>query len=117
MHACGHLLEFGDRLSKIQLDGLVDVATPPTGTLPDLATARKLWGPDKFIMGGIDATALAGLEPTELRGYTGEVLAKMGDGRRMALGTNDAVPKNTTWEKLEAITATVKAYGAFPLTR
>ncbi len=117
MHACGHLLEFGDRIRKLELDGLVDVATPPTGTLPDLATARKLWGPDKFIMGGIDATAQAGLEPQALQDYARGVLSRMGDGRRMALGTNDAVPKNTTWEKLQAITATVKARGAFPLTR
>ncbi|OGP57037.1 MAG: hypothetical protein A2V67_00610 [Deltaproteobacteria bacterium RBG_13_61_14] len=114
-HACGHLFEFGEAIGDLTLDGLVDVATPPTGSLPDLATARRLWGPDKFIMGGIDATAFAGKEPAALKEYTREVLRNMGDGRRMALGSNDAVPKNTTWEKLEAITEVVRECGAFPL--
>lgn len=117
MHACGHLLDFGDRLSKVGLDGLVDIATPPTGTLPDLGTARKLWGPDKFIMGGIDSTAQVGNEPAALKDYARDVLKKMGDGRRMALGTNDAVPKNTTWEKLQAISELVQKEGKFPLNK
>ncbi len=115
LHACGHLYQFGDMLKDVPLDGLVDVATPPTGTLPDLATARKLWGPDKFIMGGIDATAQVELEPKQLKEYVFDVLEKMGNGRRMALGTNDAVPKNTTWERLLAITEAVKEKGVFPL--
>jgi len=115
LHACGHLYEFGDAIEKIALDGLVDVATPPTGTLPDLATARELWGPDKFIMGGIDATAQAEMTPDELKEHVRGIIGKMGDGRRMALGTNDAVPKNTTWEKLQAVTEVVKEEGSFPL--
>jgi len=114
-HDCGHLLAFGDSIKDTALDGLVDVATTPTGSLPDLATARKLWGPDKFIMGGIDATAQVELEPKDLKKHVRQVLATMGDGRRMALGTNDAVPKNTTWEKLEAIGQAVREAGKFPL--
>ncbi|MCP4749278.1 MAG: hypothetical protein GY866_00150 [Proteobacteria bacterium] len=117
LHACGHLFEFGEMLRDLPLDGLVDVATPPTGTLPDLATARELWGPDKFIMGGIDSTAQAQLNPKGMRDYVGDVLGKMGDGRGMALGTNDAVPKNTTWDNLQAVTETVGEKGVFPLNR
>ena len=116
-HDCGHLLAFGEGLKNTALDGMVDVATPPTGTLPDLATARKLWGPDKFIMGGIDATAQVEKTPAELKAHACEVLSRMGDGRRMALGTNDAVPKNTTWEKLAAIGEAVRERGVFPLGR
>jgi len=115
MHACGHLLAFGDSIGKLRLDGMVDIATPPTGTLPDLKTARELWGPEIFAMGGIDATAQVEMNPEEMKEYTRGVLAKMGDGRRMALGTNDAVPKNTTWENLEAIGEVVREEGAFPL--
>lgn len=114
-HDCGHLLAFGDSIGKTELGGLVDIATTPTGSLPDLATARKLWGPDKFIMGGIDATAQVELEPRDLKKHVYDVLTQMGDGRRMALGTNDAVPKNTTWEKLEAIGEAVREAGKFPL--
>ena len=115
MHACGHLLDFGDRLGKLELDGFVDIATPPTGNMPDLDAARKLWGPEKFIMGGIDSTAQAEKSPEELKEHVRDVLKTMGDGRRMAVGTNDAVPKNTTWEKLIAISDVVKKEGFFPL--
>ena len=115
-HACGHLLAFGEVIGGLDLDGLVDVATPPTGTLPDLATARKLWGPDKFIMGGIDATAQVEKEPEDLKDYVRQVLLKMDDGRRMALGSNDAVPKNTSWEKQQAIGEVVRECGKFPLS-
>jgi uroporphyrinogen-III decarboxylase len=115
MHACGHLLAFGETFKKLRIDGFVDIATPPTGTLPDLKTARELWGPEKFAMGGIDATAQVGMTPGQLKEHTIKVLQSMGDGRRMALGTNDAVPKNTTWENLEAIGEAVREAGEFPL--
>jgi len=114
-HDCGHLLAFGDKLARLALDGFVDVATPPTGTLPDLATARSLWGKDKFIMGGIDATAQVEKTPEQMKDYVQGFLKTMGEGRRMALGTNDAVPKNATWETLQAITEAVKSSGSFPL--
>jgi len=116
-HDCGHLLAFGDRLGKVKLDGIIDVATPPTGTLPDLGAARRLWGPVKFIMGGIDPVALAEKTPEDMMEFTRAVMKKMGDGRRMALGSTDAVPKNTTWEKLQAVTKVVKEEGSFPLNR
>ncbi len=115
MHACGHLLEFGDRIKPLALDGLVDVPTPPTGTLPTLAAARELWGPDKFIMGGIDATAQVEMEPAKLKEHVHGILGNMADGRRMALGTNDAVPKNTSWEQLEVVAEAVREWGEFPL--
>jgi hypothetical protein len=66
-------------------------------------------------MGGIDATAQVEMDPPDLKEYVRGVLREMGDGRRMALGTNDAVPKNTTWEKLIAIGEVVKDEGSFPL--
>ncbi len=116
-HDCGHLLAFGEDLGRVALDGMVDIATPPTGTLPDLATARRMWGPDKFILGGIDATAFAGKEPEDLKEHVRQVMRNMGDGRRMALGSNDAVPKNASWEKLLAVTEVVREHGAFPLNR
>jgi hypothetical protein len=117
MHACGHLLAFGARLAGLSLDGFVDIATPPTGTLPTLARARELWGPDKFIMGGLDATAQVGLEGDAFKAYIRAVLRNMSDGRRMALGTNDAVPKNATWENLMAVAEVVREEGKFPLRR
>ncbi|MCP4757067.1 MAG: hypothetical protein GY866_39900 [Proteobacteria bacterium] len=117
MHACGHLFEFGEMIKELPLDGLVDVATPPTGTLPDLATARKLWGPDKLVMGGIDSTAQAQLDQMGMKDHVGDILTKMGDGRRMILGTNDAVPKDATWENLQAVTEVVGEKGVFPLEK
>ena len=66
-------------------------------------------------MGGIDATAQVEMEPKQLKRHVVEVLDKMGDGRRMALDANDAVPKDTTWEKLLAVTEAVRERGGFPL--
>jgi len=55
------------------------------------------------------------MDPPDLKEYVRGVLREMCDGRRMELGTNDAVPKNTTWEKLIAIGEVVKDEGSFPL--
>ncbi len=66
-------------------------------------------------MGGIDETAQVEMNPSDLKEYVRGVLRHMGDGRRMAIGTNDAVPKNTTWERLIAIGEVVKDEGSFPL--
>jgi hypothetical protein len=92
---------------------VVDVATPPTGTLPDLAIARELWGSEKFIMGGIDATAQVEKSPEQMKEYVQGLLKTMGDGRRMALGTNDAVPKNAPGKLYRQLLKWSKVRGHF----
>lgn len=113
-HSCGHLAAFGTKIGEMHLDGCIDVATPPTGTI-SFSAAREMWGPDKLIMGGIDATHFVADTPDEMKAYVRGLIEDMGDGRRMILGSGDATPKGTPWENLLAVTEVVEAEGAFPL--
>ena len=66
-------------------------------------------------MGCIDATHYVGDTPEELTHYVRGLLADMGDGRRMILGSGDATPQGTPWENLHAVTKLIAEEGAFPL--
>lgn len=113
-HNCGHLAAFGTKIGELHLDGCVDIATPPTGTV-SFSFARENWGPGKLIMGGIDATHYAGDTPDEIQDYVRGLMSDMGDGRRMILGSGDATPKGTPWENLIAVSEVIEEEGAFPL--
>jgi len=113
-HSCGHLAAFGTKIGQMHLDGCVDVATPPTGTIT-FSLARELWGPDKLIMGGIDATHYVGDTPEQMKQHVRELIADMGTGRRMILGSGDATPKGTPWENLIAVSEVIEEEADFPL--
>lgn len=113
-HSCGHLAAFGEKIGEMHLDGCVDIATPPTGTI-SFSAAREMWGPDKLVMGGIDATHYAGDTADEMKDYVRGLIKDMGDGRRMILGSGDATPKGTPWENLMAVTEVIEEEAAFPL--
>ena len=113
-HNCGHLAAFGTKIGQMHLDGCVDVATPPTGTIT-FPLARELWGPDKLIMGGIDATHYVGDTPEQMKHHVRDLLADMGTGRRMILGSGDATPKGTPWENLIAVSEVIEEEAGFPL--
>jgi uroporphyrinogen decarboxylase len=114
-HNCGHLKAFGDRFRQLRFDGCTDIAIPPTGSIT-LGEARELWGPDKVICGGIDATAFSGLNPSQMKDYVRRLLRDFKDrGRGYILGSGDATPKTATWENLLAVTEVVEAEGRYPL--
>jgi len=113
-HNCGHLAAFGPKIGQLRIDGCVDIATPPTGTIT-FSSARNMWGPDKLVMGGIDATHFVGDTPEQMKGHVRELLRDMGTGRRMILGSGDATPKGTPWENLSAVTEVIEAETRFPL--
>jgi len=114
-HNCGHLKAFATRFRQARFDGCMDVAIPPTGSIT-LGEARELWGPDKVICGGIDATAFSGLSPAQMKDYVRNLLRDFRDrGRGYILGSGDATPKTATWENLLAVTEVVESEGRYPL--
>ena len=112
-HNCGHLAAFGTKIGQMHLDGCVDVATPPTGTIT-FSSARQMWGPDKLIMGGIDATHYVGDTPEQMKQHVRELIEGLGTGRRMILGSGDATPKGTPWENLIAVSEVIEEETDFP---
>ena len=114
VHMCGQLRGLAELIGRGRQDGCIDIAQPPTGDWT-LADARKAW-PDKIIGGGLDSVALARETPDKVVEHVKEVLRSIAPGDGIILGSGDAVAFGTTPENLRAVTQTVEAYGAYPLS-
>jgi len=109
-HMCGKLRSLESPLRSCEMDGIVDIAPPPTGDVP-LADAKSMWGAEKVVMGGIDATAFVKLSPDELYDYAADVIKSVSGQTGVFLGSADATPIRTTVENLAAVTRAVDDFG------
>jgi uroporphyrinogen-III decarboxylase len=109
VHMCGKLKAIVDGVSKGKYDGVVDMAPHPTGDL-DLAEAKELLGERMVLMGGIDATTFATLDPEAMKEHVWNLLDRLPSFEGVILGSGDAVPKDTPLETLQAVTEAVKEY-------
>jgi len=113
-HMCGTLNNLMELIDRGKMDGITDVAIPPTGDL-DLSKALKVWGKNKVVMGGIDATAFTQLSIRGIKEYTRDMLRKVIPGDNFILGSADATPYGTPVENLRAVTEVVEKDGRYPL--
>ncbi|MGE5529803.1 MAG: uroporphyrinogen decarboxylase family protein [Patescibacteria group bacterium] len=113
-HMCGTLKRLEAQLRRGQMDGIIDIAPPATGDV-DLADAKQMWGPDKVVMGGIDATVFVGSTPEEIAAYARDLLRRIAPGDRVILGSGDATPQGTPVRNMAAVTEVVRAAGGYPL--
>jgi uroporphyrinogen-III decarboxylase len=113
-HMCGKLKGLSKQIARSAMDGIVDIAPQPTGDV-SLGEARRLWGSDKVVMGGIDATAFKGLTPDGIKEYVKDILKDLGTGEGVMLGSADATPQGAPIANMRAITEVVKEHGNFPL--
>ena len=109
LHACGHLRGIVQELKSAHFDGVVDMASEPTGNL-HLADAKAVWGSDKVAMGGIDAVAFTEMSPEEMKAHALEWCERIAPYRGVILGSGDAVPFTASLENMMAVTEAVKEF-------
>jgi hypothetical protein len=96
VHMCGHINLVVDRLAQARFDGIIDVATPPTGDL-DLARAVDVMGrAGKAIGGGIDCTTFILPDPDEFERRVSSMLGSLTSTCGYLFGSGDAVPQGAT---------------------
>lgn len=105
-HRCGLLKGLVDILKEERDDGIADISPPPTGNLSIWEAQEAL--PNKVVIGGIDATFLAGWPVESVKAYAREALKRSPDIGRMILGSADAVPLDAKMENLKAIGQVVR---------
>jgi len=113
-HMCGTLNNLMELIDKGKMDGITDIATPPTGDL-DLAKALQVWGKSKVVMGGIDPTAFTQLSVEGIKNHIKDILYKVAPGDNFILGSADATPYGTPIENLRVVTEVIEKYGKYPL--
>ncbi len=113
-HMCGKLTGFIHEIGAGKMDGIDSLCPPTTGDLW-ACDARKAWGDDKIIIGGIEPPALSRMTAEESVEYAAKVIDSMGPCRSFILSTGDAVPYGTPLENLQAISDYVKKIGDQPL--
>ena len=106
-HMCGKLDKIMDLISEGKQDGITDVSPPPTGDL-NISKALKVWGKNKIVLGGIDATAFVLLSTDEIKKYVSELLKQIGPASNFILGSGDATPYGTPLKNLKAVTEVIE---------
>jgi len=108
-HMCGKLRGLAGQIHATRLDGIVDIAPEPTGDV-SLGEAHALWGGEKAVLGGIDATAFRGLSAPEMEAYAENIINALRGKNGVLLGSGDATPLHTPFDNLLAVTRAVNRY-------
>lgn len=108
-HMCGKLSAFAEEIGRGRQNGIDSVCPPTTGDL-SIWEARRIWGPDKVILGGIEPPALARMTKAEVVRTVAEILEKLPERRGIILSTGDAVPYGTPIENLKVIAEYICQY-------
>ncbi len=106
-HMCGKLAAFAEDIGRGMQDGIDSVCPPTTGDLC-VWDARKIWGPEKVIIGGIEPPALARMNVEETIAYVDRIVQNMKGEKGFILSTGDATSFGTPIENLLAITKYIR---------
>ncbi|MBS6196343.1 MAG: hypothetical protein KH828_12265 [Clostridiales bacterium] len=108
-HMCGCLNAFKHEIKDGLQDGIDSLCPPCTGDLYAWE-ARRVWGDNKVIIGGIDPPKLSRMNTKESAEEARMILEKMRGERGFILSTGDAVSYGTPIENLKAITKVVETF-------
>ena len=97
-HMCGHLADMLPILAGMAIDGIEAITPPPTGNCP-VSLARKILGPERVLIGGIDPTRYALSPPDEFERTVRELLDEMTDDPRFILG-HEEIQVTANWENV-----------------
>lgn len=110
-HMCGCLNVFKEEIGHGLQDGIDSVCPPSTGDLY-IWDARKAWGKNKVVIGGIDPPDLSRMTADQCEKTVLEIIEKLDNKRGFILSTGDAVPYGTPIENLIAITRLIEKLGS-----
>jgi hypothetical protein len=108
-HMCGKLSAFHPQLKAGKQDGFDSICPPTTGDVW-ACDARKAWGDDKIIIGGVEPPALARMSVAQTKAYITHILDEMPTFQRFILCTGDATAYGTPVENLRAVSEVVASY-------
>lgn len=115
VHMCGRIQAVLPLIVESPIDGIVDIAPPPTGDCDFSVACAQLAAVGKCIAGGIDCTAFLGLSPEMLEAYVYDRLSQVTPGLGFLLGSGDAVPIGVPIENIVAVVSAVHEFGSTSL--
>ena len=90
--------------------------TPAPMTPVTTAEARRVWGGQISIWGGLPTTVLTASFPErEFDRYFAQLLLEIAPGNGFVLGTGDNIPTDSSWERINHITELVAEFGKLPV--
>lgn len=113
-HMCGKLSGFVHEVGSGRQDGFDSICPPNTGDLYPW-DARRIWGPGKVVIGGIDPPELSRVTADRAVEMAKEVIDRVENKVGFILSTGDAVAHGTPIENLRAITDLVNRLGGSSL--
>ena len=114
-HMCGKLTGFLDLVGQGCQDGVDSVCPPNTGDLYPW-DARRAWGRQKVLIGGIDPPSLVRMDQAQTLQTVCEIIQKVEDKQGFILSTGDAVPYATPMENLRIVSRLLQHLGPRSLT-
>jgi len=108
VHMCGHIQRVVDQFAGARFDGIIDVASPPTGDCDIPAAVRRLGARGKLLGGGIECTTFVLPDADLFERRVRELVTAIPDKSRFLLGSGDAVPQGATAENLRRAGAIAK---------
>jgi hypothetical protein len=109
VHMCGHIRHVVDQIAGARFDGIIDVASPPTGDCDIPAAVRRLGARGKTLGGGIECTTFVLPDADLFERRVRELVGAISDKSRFMLGSGDAVPQGATVENLLRADAIAKS--------
>ena len=112
IHSCGLLNSIVEDLVNTGIDGITDMAPPPTGDV-DFLDIRQRVGKDIVLTGGIDATVITSSDKKVLEESVIKLISDMKPYGNFILGTGDALPADTPIGNLKLIHELIEEYGYY----
>jgi len=112
LHACGNLITVMDDVIDCGWDAkhsFEDVIMPVT-------EAKRRWGSQIAMCGGLDVDKICRLSPQGVRDFTRQMIRECAPGGGWCLGTGNSVASYVPVENYAAMLAAGREYGGYPIS-
>jgi uroporphyrinogen-III decarboxylase len=109
VHMCGHINMVVDKIAQCDFDGILDVASAPTGDCNIPEALKTLGAYGKVMSGGIECTMYTQKDPDVFERGIRDFLETLEEDDLFMLGSGDAVPLGTSVQNLMRIRKLVES--------